>query len=293
MGYLIVNGLMYCNAHRLEVCGSCGVDHRITNYQTEITTTDDFSTVDKLCDDMRHINAPPRQAPSKRSKSKKPMANKALFRPIVNDHLITVPRDFNPESCEPWPESIFTEEAARLHSGLVRGSIEADIPEFAKLPVRRVRENIVAVASRWDMWLNQSSRNEPMARFMLQDEAQTQVMSLDMVPPIRTLRVDDVNVPIFVVRWAHSLASNMDDALAVIGTMPRGTKMGEIPVEVDEIELMAAILKETGKRLDQSFVRSVSKHPQVLSVGVLAPIPLDNQNSFYRSLGEYCFQCGS
>jgi len=289
--YLIVNGLMYCNEHRLEVCGACGVDHRMTNYQVEITTTDDFSVTDRLCDDMKRIGAPPREAPSKRSKKRVPLANKALFQPAVNDHLIAIPRDFNPESCDPWYKGIPTEQAALNASGFVA---EGNIPESAKLPVRRVRENVVAAAHAWDLWLmKQSSRGDPMMRLLLQDEAQTQVLSLDLVPPIRSLRVGDSTVPVYVVRWAHSLASSMQNALAVMGTMPRNTKMGEIPVQVDEIEIMAAVLKKTGERLDQSFVQSVKKHPHLLSVGVLAPISLENQNAFYQSLGDYCFQCGT
>ena len=35
--YLTVNDLMYCPEHELEVCGSCGVDHRATNFLHECT----------------------------------------------------------------------------------------------------------------------------------------------------------------------------------------------------------------------------------------------------------------
>jgi hypothetical protein len=69
--------------------------------------------------------------------------------------------------------------------------------------------------------------------------------------------------------------------------------MGEIPVEVDEIELMAALLEKNAERLDPSFVRSVEKHPQILSVSFLTPITEAAQNAFYQSLEAYCYQCGT
>ena len=43
--YLLVNELMYCPNHEMEVCGSCGVDHRYTNFLREYTKDD---SVDKM-----------------------------------------------------------------------------------------------------------------------------------------------------------------------------------------------------------------------------------------------------
>jgi hypothetical protein len=84
----------------------------------------------------------------------------------------------------------------------------------------------------WDIrFLREVPRGEPMVRLMLQDEAQTQVGCLDLVLPVRTLRVETGStIPIFVVRWAQAFASNMETSLAVVGTMERHTKMGQIPV---------------------------------------------------------------
>lgn len=120
-----------------------------------------------------------------------------------------------------------------LRTATAFGSTEDAIPEFAKLPVRRVRETIIAAAHMWDDFLRIKSDDEPMMRLLLQDEAQTQVLSLDLVRVVQGGERN--NVPVFVVRWVWSLASSMKDALAAIGTMERGTKMSEIKVEVDEI----------------------------------------------------------
>lgn len=124
----------------LEVCGSCGVDHRMTNYQIELAnTTDDFEVVDCLQEGMLLL--------------------------IVKD------TGFNPAlSCEPWPNG--RPIGLGLGLGLARtatafGPTESSLPEFAKLPVRRVRENVVIAGRRWDQFLACRSNNEPMARLIL------------------------------------------------------------------------------------------------------------------------------
>ena len=301
-GSCIVNDLLYCKDHRLEVCGSCGVDHRMINYQVELlcyTDAEDvFDVVDRLLEEMRRIGAPSRQAPMKRSTKKSPLANKAFFRPVVNDNLVLIQQDsinFNPAStCEPWPRGLaIFNSAAETASAF--GAAESTIPEFAKLPVRRVRENVIIAARHWDRFLASMSSTEPMMRLMLQDKAQTQVLSLDLVPPIRFLPIGGQMkmVPVFIVRWARSLASSIENAFRVMGTMERNTKMGEIPVEVDEVELMAALLVKNAERLDPAFVRSVEKHADTLSVSFLTPITEAAQNTFYQSLDAYCYQCGT
>lgn len=219
------------------------------------------------------------------------MANKAIFRPVVNEHLTIINEGFDPASLDAWPSGMPTYPAAMGATAFVPAEI--DIPELAKLPVRQARESIVASAYKWDHFLNIKSVDEPMARLLLQDEAQSQVLSLDLMLPIRSVQVGNRMVPVFVVRWARSLASSMTDALAVAGTMEQGTRMDEIKVEVDEIDLVAALLKQNGERLDPCFVRKVEKFPDLLSVSVLTPISEAAQITFYKSLGDYCYQCGT
>ena len=292
----VVNEIMYCREHRLEVCGSCCVDHRTTNYQEEMSNIEDIDelmdTVNILLDGMKRIGAPGRRAPSKKSKKNTPMANKAIFCPTVNANLVIVEKEvFDPSALEPWPRERPTYQAA--FNASVFNVAEDGISDSYKLPVRRMRENIVIAGKQWDRFLLQRSDGEPMCRTLLQDDAQTQVLTLDLVLPIRTLTVRGQVMPVFVVRFAHSLASSMEAAFAVMGTMERNTKMGTIPVEVDEIELMAALLRRNAEKLDPSFVRSIEKDPHVLSVSFLTPISDNAQINFYKSLGDYCHQCGT
>lgn len=102
-GVTVVNNLMYCLSHRLEICGACGMDHRSTNYMQEMPTGDVDASL-RLCDEMRLIGAPSRQAP--RKKAKKQATTKAIFRPAVNAHLLTIPEGFDPSSCQPFPRGL-------------------------------------------------------------------------------------------------------------------------------------------------------------------------------------------
>ena len=61
MRYLIVNELMYCPDHEMEVCGSCGVDHRSTNFFHEYTEDDNIDKMEDWLNGMQRIGAPPQR----------------------------------------------------------------------------------------------------------------------------------------------------------------------------------------------------------------------------------------
>ena len=299
---LIVNDLMYCGAHQLEVCGDCGVDHRMTNYQHEADIG--YELADEMIEGMMKLNSPARSAPQKRSRSVGVLANKAAFKVVVNEHVCLLQKELtrgqtlDPSMLDPWPASLPTEPAIRSHSNFLPGSADC-MPEFAKLPVRRVRETLVASSRNWDGYLKSPNfGKEPMMRLMYQDEAQTQVLSLDLLLPIRTYTVPStgVTVPLYIVRWAHFLASNQRGAMQLMGTMQRNTRMGEIPVEVDEIALLIEVLKANAEQfLNPVFLRSQEHptHSHILNVSVITPISREMQSSYYQSLGKFCQQCGT
>lgn len=289
-GYLNVNGLVYCQKHELEVCGKCGVDYRSSNFLQEYHGEDSLDIIEDWLVDIAKTGAPPRQAPKKRGKVNRP-GNPAAFRPVISDHLLLIDQDsnFDPSACDPWPQEMKTEGLMRNHAAFTK--TDHSVPEFAKLPVRRVRETIVVLARRWHEFLSQKSRNEPMARILLQDEAQTQVLSLDLLLPIRVMTIGSVIVPIFAVRWAHNKASNMQKAIQVAQTMERNTKMNEVTVEVDEIQFLAEFLETNTKRMDPCFLRKEGR--QYLSVSVLTSISNNMQNAHYKSISPYCHQCGT
>jgi len=288
---LVVNDCMYCLDHRLEFCGECGVDHRMTNFMLEISDVqwDSVVAAEQLMEGLKSMGIKGRQAPSQRSESSfNCPANTALFHPKVNEKLILPglrEGAFDPRN-QTWPVGAPTEMALRIHSNFP----SATIPEDIMLPVRRMRETIVVAGRRWHNFLVTKKRKEPMARLMLQDEAQTQVLCLDLVLPIRQFTIPGsiVVVPIFVVRWAHVLAAGMDGTMAVLATMERNTKMSNV-----ERELLVALLKENAKRLDSQFVASAEKHSHLLSVSFFTSISEEMQTEFYDSLSSYCFKCAT
>lgn len=291
-GYLIVNDLMYCLEHELEVCGRCGVDHRSTNFLHECNRENILELMEEWLEGVRKTGAPPRQAPKKKGKVNFP-GNTAVFRPAISDHLLSIGRDANFElsNCNPLPTGIMkTETLMRLHTAFTNA--DCDVPEFAKLPLRRVRETLVVLGRRWDQILSQKSSSEPMPRIILQDGAQSQALTLDLVPPVRFMVVGSNTIPVFVVRWMHCKATDGHrGAQKMLETMERNMGMTEVPVEVDEIEFLAEFLRENTKRMDPSFLQKEGK--MHVSVSVITSISDDMQTYHYESIQPYCYQCGT
>jgi len=93
----------------------------------------------------------------------------------------------------------------------------------------------------------------------------------------------------------HCRATDGQHALqAMLESMERNTKMGEVPVEVDEIQVFVECLKDNSKILEQMDPSYVQKEEMKhLSVSVLTSISSDMQGSHYASIGNYCHQCGT
>jgi hypothetical protein len=207
--YLIVNDLMYCQDHRLEVCGSCACDHRITNFMREIneseTSGDDHDIVaTDLYESVKAESIPPRQAPSR--SNKKTFAAKPPFRAKVNDSILMFPASFNPTPLNIWPprNSFYKALASNF------GSMEVAGPDERKLPLHRLRETIAVLGRHWENWLSEP-RDEPMLRIFLQDGGQSQGIALDLVEPVRCLPTGRYYMPFFTVRWSHTHAGDIGE----------------------------------------------------------------------------------
>jgi tetratricopeptide (TPR) repeat protein len=286
MRYLTVNNLMYCVDHEMEVCGSCGEDHRSTNFLQEYTEDDNLDKMESWLEGMRRIGAPPRKAPTLRGKKKEAPGNPAVFRPEISDHLLMIDDAFDPTKLPLWPKGESMEAALREIAALTEVASET-----FKLPVRRLRETITALGLQYDRFLAEKDPNEPMVRMFLQDDAQTQALSIDLILPIRQMEVDGIVFPIFTVRWMQARATDGFNRIQLImQTMERNTKMANMPVETDEIDLMAAFLEECTRRLDNRFIRSNGK--KHMSVSVLTPISDSMQQSHYEVI-PHCGQCGT
>ena len=284
-----VNGLNYCE-HDLEVCGQCGEDHRFTNFYKEYSGGDAVELAEKWYEGMSQIGAPSRKAPTKKGKKDFP-GNPAVFRPVISDHLLLLTNRFNPSRLNVWTSrTLRTLEVGIRHFSAFQDN-DHEVPEFAKLPVRRLRETHVALGRRYDEFLRQKRPNEPMGRMILQDDAQTQALNIDLVLPVREMEVGGVKFPVFVVRWMQARATDGYQKIQLImETMERNTRMSNIPCETDEIDLMAAHLAANARLLDPSFLRGHAKRH--MEVSIITPISHGMQEAHYESI-KYCTQCGT
>jgi len=287
MRYLTVNELMYCADHEMEVCGSCGEDHRGTNFLHEYTEDDNIDKMEAWLEGMQRIGAPPRRAPTLRGKKKEAPGNPAVFQPEISEDLLMIDDSFDLTKLPLWPEGKSLEAAMRKITAF---SLEC-VPEAFKLPVRRVRETIVVLARHYDSFLAERDTNEPFGRMILQDDAQTQALTIDLILPIRQMEVNGIVFPIFPIRWMQAKATDGFDRIGLLmETMERNTRMSNLPVETDEIDLMAAFLGENTRRLDNRFIRSNGKRH--MSVSVITPISDSMQSAHYDAI-SYCGQCGT
>ena len=287
---LTVNELMYCPEHDLEVCGQCGVDHRCTNFFHEYSGDDAQELVWDWHEGMRRIGAPSRKAPTKKGRKDFP-GNPAVFKPLVSEHLLLLTNRFNPSRLNVWTSTTLNTLEVGIRHFTAFQDNDHEVPEFAKLPVRRVRETHVALGRRYDEFLRQKRPNEPMGRMILQDDAQTQALNIDLILPVREMVVDGVKFPVFVVRWMQARATDGFQKIQLImQTMEKNTRMADIPCETDEIDLVAAHLAANTKLLDPSFVRSHAKRH--MEVSVITPISHKMQEAHYESI-RYCTQCGT
>jgi len=152
-------------------------------------------------------------------------------------------------------------------------------------------ETIAALGGRYDNFLATKDPNEPMARMILQDDAQTQALTIDLILPVRQMEVDGVVFPILPIRWMQAKATDGFDRIQLLmETMERNTRMGNMSVETDEIDFIAAFLEENTRRLDNRFIRSNGK--KHMSVSVITPISERMQKAHLEAI-SYCGQCGT
>ena len=269
-----INGLSFCKAHRLETCGTCGLDVRFGNLVKELG---DFEGVveaaeelDRALDDM---NAPQRHAPGSKA-----------YRPVVTPAIEMLPANLDPSILPAYPLEIqdSTDESVNVYEDKAR--------EAMTLPLQRVREKIVALCKQALELYRQGADQETTISIALRDEAKSEVLRLEIVDPIRSISLPDPNadpapVPLLVIRWFHMRASNQAAAV-----LPEATV--DIACRLDEMALLAEILKVNATKLEPSFVFQ-TKASAPFALSALANIPVKCETNYYAQLGDYCHRCGT
>ena len=129
---------------------------------------------------------------------------------------------------------------------------------------------------------------EPVARFIIQDEAKTAGIMLDVLE-IRAARQDldeadaerDVDKdPVLVVRYTYNTAASISREVvesidASLKAMPQGTRMASIPTILPAVNLLHELLRKSTKRLNKSYLDQAQKSTcrwQGWHIGVIQPV---------------------
>ena len=279
-----INGLRFCKDHRLETCGTCGLDLRFENLVKELG---DFEGVEECAEELDRaldkMNAPQRHAPGSKA-----------FKPVVTPAIDLLPANLDPNNLDVY---IHQPEKEKDDS-----CIGAENYGKETLPLQRVREKIVSIGKkayalqqqREQRTETETDDNSPIS-ISLRDEAKSEVLRLEIAEPVRLLRrstSDDPNAdsspsaePLLIVRWFHMRCSNQAAVAQPEATL-------NIESRLDEMALLAEILKTNATKLEPSFVFQ-TKTSAPFALSALATIPSQYETNYYKELGEHCHRCGT
>ena len=229
-----VHGLNYCTEHRREICSLCSYDFRIMNRMSQLEEGEDVYERAMVQNEAEAAkNVPPLHAPTR--SSVKPQA--APSGPALSKATF-VGKGLDPTTLATWPagESVgqrFQDcfsfrEKMMSHAG---GAPSAD-----EDPLYHVRESLYCLAERIDL---RRGTHLPAPRFSMQDEAQTEVIFIDVVEvktgPAgwanfeatkvvnETVEVPQTKeVPLLVVRYGYYTSGNMAQ---FVGSMEESMRM--------------------------------------------------------------------
>ena len=279
-----INGLSFCKDHRLETCGTCGLDLRFENLVKELG---DFQGVEECAVELDRaldkMNAPQRHAPGSKA-----------FKPVVTPAIDVLPTNLDPSTLSAFEYHLEEEKDNSCKSA------EKCVKET--LPLQRVRKKIFSIGKhayalqqqREQGTETEASDNSPIS-IALRDEAKSEVLRLEIVEPVRLLSSstsDDPNAdssssvePLLIVRWFHMRCSNQAAVAQPEATLNMESRL-------DELALLAEILKANATKLEPSFV-FLTKATAPFALSALATIPAQCETTYYDELGEYCHRCGT
>mmetsp|Transcript_27789 Transcript_27789/g.93418 ORF Transcript_27789/g.93418 Transcript_27789/m.93418 type:complete len:323 (+) Transcript_27789:562-1530(+) len=119
----------------------------------------------------------------------------------------------------------------------------------------------------------------PNLRFMLQDDAQTECVCIDVID-IRKMSGGHRDVPVLGVSWFYATAAGGAAAAKIqcdsLRLLPPGTRFQAISSDVDEIALLRRLLANNAKNLDPAYVAAKSRGiHKAFKISVLQPVVHD------------------
>jgi len=304
-GLLICNGLCYCAEHRREVCAACCTDHRITNRLAEldqgIPHPKAFNIASRLVDDERRKNALARMAPEAGE------VQGEVKLPTQYDKKKLLASGLDPTSLPLWAKNAQGQVAQSFQQSFSFREIWNDKPSDD--PMYDMRQTLLAIAGSCD-------EAGPIPRFIIQDEAKTAAMMIDVLE-IRAAESrdwdgvdekfregledapDKESDPVLVVRYIYNTAASMSREVvesidASLKAMPPGHPMASIPTILPAVNLLHELLKKSTARLDASFVKQAQRTTckwKGWQISVLQPVHKAKVKDTTKS-HECCLKCG-
>lgn len=311
-----VNGLIYCAEHRMEICGSCSFDFRTMNRMRQLQPGDDVFERASAQDQAEAAkNEPPLRAPTR--ETVKPQT--APSGPALSK-ASHVEKGLDPSTLAAWPvgkklsdrfQDCFSFREKMMNSMGEKPRAEDD-------PLYHVRESLYAMSDRMDEC---TRKKLPFPRFSVQDEAQSEVIMIDVVD-VKTgptgwadfgavdasLEPPKTEVPLFVVRYAYYTSGNMK---TFVDSMPASMQMKtdfdrrngftlaqakaagfqNMPSHLKEIAIIRSLLETNRKRLLPAFVERMAEGlPECWKVSALQPVSKDADAAPLSK--EVCSKCG-
>lgn len=315
---LTVNGLNYCAKHRAEICGECGYDFRLQNRAAMLEPGEEvFDRAVKVDEEEAARNEPPLRAPLK-GKPGQSAPHSSATTPVLNKNA-SVKKGLDPSKLDPWPkdqsqpdpktgrgplEQAFT-NVFSLREKIMSHSSQKPSP--SENPLYHVKESMLAIGARCDECF---CENKPVPRFFLQDEAQTELIFIDVMDAkVLEYNEDKFAIPALLVRYRYcTAASNMrgfiesieasmklkvdsDVAMGFSATSSKKSGFQNMPSHVAEIALARSILDGNRKRLDPAYVeRALKDWPTNWFVSVLLPICKEAEKP--KEAKDVCAKCG-
>lgn len=299
-----VDGLCYCQAHRLEICGACGYNFRMQNRLSELNwdpatgATDElYVRAERMDTDEARDNQPPRRAPGS--------ANTPEASGFHRSQLAS--RNLDPRSFQAWDhdgswpllEVVFgltfsQAEVALFKAGRHKdGGVEFQLRQTLHV-IAKACDKAHGVVSINDMANGTAEADigrqvlpqTPIPTFTIQDNAQSEAVMLQIVTVHETGKLD-VNIqavtgelykPLLVVRYMHQTVAGitpdvLDAMQAGLRLQPDGAEGQQIGADVDEVRLFAKMLEANRARLKPEFVAHASRGlPRGWHVSVLQPV---------------------
>jgi hypothetical protein len=248
-------GLTFCMKHRLEICGSCGYNFRISNLMRELPCDSDVNGVAEQIEEAMHRDLSPiRKAP--RFGEKYPSTTQGAF---ASGTLTGLEGGLIPSELDPCSFPKESGSSAKASFRLRHEQVQHTSPAI---------KNAVTTIEGIAAWAEHDPSTPPI-QICLQNEEQTDVMWIRIISYHPLPHVG----PLLVLRWVCGNASN---PLGLFAYIEQGSGYQVVEIKTSSLEILAmkSLLTENGGRLQRDYVSRTRAmfRPHGWNISAVVPI---------------------